>query len=343
MIKFFRKIRQSLITQNKVSKYLIYAIGEIILVVVGILIALNINNANDRKTNDAKITTILKEIQEDLLIDLDRANDIFRFFRRADSIQDIILNNKYTYSDYKSKKTIRIGFSASAFEISSNGYDNLMRNIDNIPEKYQSIIKSLKDLYVWHINDFEVLNERIRVNMYKNHDIINKYDWRLKSIKGTLTDEAINYYLNNPEYKKVVASHMQDRRNIFGRSNEYRVKAIEVYDKIDQLLNNTDSIQKIETLESKGKTFINDIVGNYQRKDSLGVFPLARKKIEITFEDGKLYFANQNRKRELIYCDESNFIVELAGGVYVQFNKPNEGELYISKNINGNATYTKVE
>jgi hypothetical protein len=218
-----------------------------------------------------------------------------------------------------------------------------MRNIDNIPEKYQSIIKSLKDLYVWHINDFEVLNERIRVNMYKNHDIINKYDWRLKSIKGTLPDKAINYYLNNPEYKKVVASHMQDRRNIFGRSNEYRIKAIEVYDKINQLINNTDPVQKIKTVDSKGKIFLDNIVGNYQRKDSLGVFPLARKNIEITFEDGKLYFANKNRKRELIYCDESNFIVEGVGAVYVQFDKPNEGELFISKNINGNATYTKVE
>ena len=44
MIRFFRKIRQRLLTENKFSKYLIYAIGEILLVVIGILIALNINN-----------------------------------------------------------------------------------------------------------------------------------------------------------------------------------------------------------------------------------------------------------------------------------------------------------
>ena len=47
MIKFFRKTRQKLLTENKFSKYLIYAIGEIILVVVGILIALQINNWNE--------------------------------------------------------------------------------------------------------------------------------------------------------------------------------------------------------------------------------------------------------------------------------------------------------
>lgn len=47
MIKFFRKIRQRLLTENKFSKYLLYAIGEIILVVIGILIAININNTNE--------------------------------------------------------------------------------------------------------------------------------------------------------------------------------------------------------------------------------------------------------------------------------------------------------
>jgi hypothetical protein len=47
VIKFFRKIRQQILTENKFSKYFLYAIGEIILVVIGILIALRINNWNE--------------------------------------------------------------------------------------------------------------------------------------------------------------------------------------------------------------------------------------------------------------------------------------------------------
>jgi hypothetical protein len=47
MIKFFRHIRRSLLEQNKMGKYFKYAIGEILLVVIGILIALSINNWND--------------------------------------------------------------------------------------------------------------------------------------------------------------------------------------------------------------------------------------------------------------------------------------------------------
>jgi hypothetical protein len=49
MIKFFRKIRQQLLIENKFSKYLLYAIGEIVLVVIGILIALSINNWNEKR------------------------------------------------------------------------------------------------------------------------------------------------------------------------------------------------------------------------------------------------------------------------------------------------------
>ncbi|MFT6336478.1 MAG: hypothetical protein ACI86M_003478 [Saprospiraceae bacterium] len=49
MIKFFRKIRKRLLAEDKFSKYLIYTIGEIVLVVIGILIALQINNWNQKR------------------------------------------------------------------------------------------------------------------------------------------------------------------------------------------------------------------------------------------------------------------------------------------------------
>ena len=59
MIKFFRRIRKQLLTENKFSKYLLYAIGEIVLVVVGILIALSINNWNEWKKERIKEREII--------------------------------------------------------------------------------------------------------------------------------------------------------------------------------------------------------------------------------------------------------------------------------------------
>lgn len=67
MIKFLRKIRYNLISTGKTSKYLKYAIGEILLVVVGILIALQINNWNENKKARRTEVKLLNELKEDLL------------------------------------------------------------------------------------------------------------------------------------------------------------------------------------------------------------------------------------------------------------------------------------
>ena len=66
MIKFFRKIRQKLLSENKFSKYLIYAIGEIVLVVIGILIALQINNWNELQKLNEKEISVAKELYIEL-------------------------------------------------------------------------------------------------------------------------------------------------------------------------------------------------------------------------------------------------------------------------------------
>lgn len=70
MIKFFRRIRQSLLSENKFSKYFLYAIGEILLVVIGILIALNINNNNEKNKQRAQELHYLKNIKTDLQMNI---------------------------------------------------------------------------------------------------------------------------------------------------------------------------------------------------------------------------------------------------------------------------------
>jgi len=66
MIKFFRKIRFNLMEQNKTGKYLKYAIGEIVLVVIGILIALQINNWNESRKQKKQIHTNILSIAKDI-------------------------------------------------------------------------------------------------------------------------------------------------------------------------------------------------------------------------------------------------------------------------------------
>lgn len=76
MIQFFRRIRQKLLSENRFSKYLIYAIGEIVLVVIGILIALQINNWNQTRIDINKEEKFLLEIKENLNEDLQKINEV---------------------------------------------------------------------------------------------------------------------------------------------------------------------------------------------------------------------------------------------------------------------------
>ena len=68
MLRFFRQIRQKLMEQNKVRTYILYAIGEILLVVIGILIALQVNNWNELR----KERNLAMEFESRLVEDLDR-------------------------------------------------------------------------------------------------------------------------------------------------------------------------------------------------------------------------------------------------------------------------------
>ncbi|MCH2490869.1 MAG: DUF6090 family protein [Flavobacteriales bacterium] len=94
MIKFFRKIRQKLLSENKFSKYLIYAIGEIILVVVGILLALAINNQNELRKDKNAEQKLLKQ----LLIDYEsnysqlqnKIDQRTSIMRRCNELLDVI-------------------------------------------------------------------------------------------------------------------------------------------------------------------------------------------------------------------------------------------------------------
>lgn len=80
MIKFFRNIRKALLSENKFNKYLIYAIGEIILVVIGILIALQINNWNETNKRDNEAKKLLASIKTDLAADIEHIQQFLNVF-----------------------------------------------------------------------------------------------------------------------------------------------------------------------------------------------------------------------------------------------------------------------
>jgi len=93
MIKFFRNIRQRLVKENKLSKYLLYAIGEIILVVIGILIALQINTWNEER----KEKIVEGNFFENVLIDLQKDEEKLKHYQKFYTKRIEYLDTLLTY------------------------------------------------------------------------------------------------------------------------------------------------------------------------------------------------------------------------------------------------------
>ena len=85
MLKFFRRIRQRSLEESNLKKYLIYAIGEILLVIIGILIALQINNLNEEFKEKRTLISDLKNAQ--------------RYIQREIEIEEILRQNLIAWSD----------------------------------------------------------------------------------------------------------------------------------------------------------------------------------------------------------------------------------------------------
>ncbi|WP_145758380.1 DUF6090 family protein [Sediminicola sp. YIK13] len=137
MIKFFRHIRQQLLSENKFSKYLLYAIGEIILVVIGILIALQLNNLNENKKNDIFEKEILNQVQENLKGDLLVLKKIELNFDKAISASNKIL---IAEESQKTEDSIKIWLGSviqfDRFQPLTNAYEVLKSNgLDRISNK----------------------------------------------------------------------------------------------------------------------------------------------------------------------------------------------------------------
>jgi len=238
MIKFFRKIRQKLLTENKFSKYLVYAIGEIVLVVIGILIALSINNWNEkRKDNNLKQTFLLKlksNLQDDIsnFKKLSETNE--RHLIHIDSALTI-LNNHESYNTMDLQRHLYILNRSSRFNTNRIAFDNLLSiGKVNIIEN-DSITEMLFSYYIKVQKVKEAITEGLdSYNRNTFGPALFEFDFMSSSkFKTKELSEYIEspFFINSLEYKKLAMGY-------FNKQN-------------DTLLSNASEIRKLISEELK--------------------------------------------------------------------------------------------
>jgi len=194
MIKFFRKIRQKLLQENRVSKYLIYAIGEIVLVIIGILIALQVNNWNEQRKERKYELTMLEEVQKELNEDADIIESWIPYLKNVQhSFSELaIMKNDPKYSlDSLNFHLNRIRGYGMTLNINKSPFETIkssgLNKISN-PE----IRNNLSTLYGYHIQGIdEWVNEVLRVELFNRNEIYYElFDpIAVTSDDGTLSSE----------------------------------------------------------------------------------------------------------------------------------------------------------
>lgn len=226
MIKFFRNIRQNLLNEGKTTKYFKYAIGEIVLVVIGILIALSINNWNESRKLANTESTYLKRFLIELKQDTTYfSNGIKAYHIRNQIIKDfsIALNDEQSQdttllriaNDYFSQGWFVTNFrpSTATFEdLSNTGNLNIIRNTD------------LRDEIVKMYSSYNQSETTFKINA----DWLTPIDAMLTSQYNGLKYDSTTAFLYKSESLTERVNELRKDRDIYIRnaSNHYWVNQV---------------------------------------------------------------------------------------------------------------------
>ena len=204
MIKFFRHIRKSLLMENKTSRYFKYAIGEIILVVIGILIALQINNWNEEKKQFTYESKILTEIYRGLQTDSARIVSwikprVHKSLQASNQLMEDIHNKKYPgdsvfqarFKNLKSSGYLTINF--GPYEtLKSNGLDKIKN--ESLRFKLVDIFESVFPRQLNFIESRDELQKNFREEMWRKFKKLNTYISSTKKITLGYKVEKKTFY-----------------------------------------------------------------------------------------------------------------------------------------------------
>ena len=251
MIKFFRHIRKSLLMENKTGKYLKYAIGEIVFVVIGILIALSINNWNEERKERIQEIVLLKQLQTEFNSNLQQLNE--KIFIRQEIMNSASLllsyiDNPETRIKDSINKHVALSIGYATFDpivsdLSSSGGLKLIQNnnlkqllsfwtseIVQVTESEQTWYKYRTEIYL----PFLIVHYQLRtarhnlintnyLKKYQTNKDMDSYLFKLGGIGTTKYPEDFNHLLNQPDYEDhltrcIVTNNISDVQSTILRS-----------------------------------------------------------------------------------------------------------------------------
>ena len=222
MITFLRKIRRSLIESGSVKKYSLYAIGEIALVVIGILIALQINNWNEARKRSRTEVKLLQNMRQAIQYDIERTEFFMEGNERVVRSCKIILNAFDHNLPYHDSLSLHFEQANQWWKmiLSKHAYENAkFHGLDFI--KHDSTRNQLSFLYEGQFTYAETLDERQAMYYYQTvtpilSDLFESIDhnWYIAERGNVPYDyEALK---KNITYRNILKTNIGNRENYNG-------------------------------------------------------------------------------------------------------------------------------
>lgn len=199
----FNKKKQSLLYQKKILSYLSYAIGEIILIVLGILLAVFIKNSNEKAANTETRNGIYTVIRNDLKSDsiavrrlIDRYEEVEPEFLKV--MNDSLNPKNLTYSGIMTSQRL--------VNLNTRGFKQLIDYKNSTSNNTESLTFEITDFYTTYNTGISEINELISEDIIEIlKDWRDNYAWFNPLIKNReLTKEARTYFLESLDYKNRV-------------------------------------------------------------------------------------------------------------------------------------------
>ncbi|WP_282135714.1 DUF6090 family protein [Seonamhaeicola maritimus] len=236
MLKFFRHIRQRLINQGKFKNYLLYAVGEIILVVIGILIALQVNNWNQDRTLKKQEKVLLEDIhtefkynKQELVYVLKRYQWALKNAEQIQAFYPIEVEN--TNLDSLASHLKRVQFQGN-FDYSNTS----MEKIRNATLSDIISNKELRDLlYQWEVAlaDYTELEQEMLTFLRERFQpVIDNYV--SKPYNEGIKDSRVRLeFFESIKFEGLINRRVGNIKNLLGRVSDNGI--LEVMDKIIEL------------------------------------------------------------------------------------------------------------
>lgn len=241
MIKLFRKIRQNLLSEGNNGKYLKYAVGEIILVVIGILIALQINNWNQGRQQNRILNNIYATIKSDLQEDIKNIDKVINASQPLEKDYLAIINKTLNKEDFKNcDKCWQINMGYADIELRKNGIELMLEYKMLEISSTDSLEINLKRFYIdSHSNIKEDLDEIVKEIDNFLASIRQTESWLPDLVKGIQNENFVKYATTNIGYRNsATIIHFIIFKKYIPALLDYKKNALEFIPLIDQKMKN---------------------------------------------------------------------------------------------------------